>query len=248
MKNSDGRGKAEAQLERLKKELARSEDARARAERERARLAEEGERARREAQSQGEQSQRQLSVLLREREEAQRGGQADRERLTRQVAELQREVGNLQEWKRMTADYLSLKTERGRLAAQLVDEQQTAGAAKKKLLHATQRAESGEERARRAEEAGDAARREAAGLRAEVGEREGETRRAVEQMEKYVLVLEELSKKVKTFEQEKAAAFRERDNALLEMRTVRERYKSLIVGGGAGAGEGAGAGDSYNII
>ena len=65
---------------------------------------------------------------------------------------------------------------------------------------------------------------------------------------KNLLQLTKLSKKVKTFEQEKAAAFRERDNALLEMRTARERYKSLIVGGGAGAGEGADAGDSYNII
>ena len=49
-------------------------------------------------------------------------------------------------------------------------------------------------------------------------------------MEQYVVVLEELEKKVKTNEQEKLQALRERDNALMEMRTIRERYKSVIVG------------------
>lgn len=49
-------------------------------------------------------------------------------------------------------------------------------------------------------------------------------------MDQYVVLLEELSKKVKSYEEEKCKAFRERDNALMEMRAIRERYKSVIVG------------------
>ncbi len=67
-------------------------------------------------------------------------------------------------------------------------------------------------------------------LKAQLKEKEEETKRAINQMESYVIVLDELGKKVKTYEEEKCQALRERDHALLEMRTIRERYRSVIVG------------------
>lgn len=67
-------------------------------------------------------------------------------------------------------------------------------------------------------------------LKGALVEKENETKTACSHMEQYVVVLEELEKKVKTNEQEKLQALRERDNALMEMRTIRERYKSVIVG------------------
>lgn len=150
--------------------------------------------------------------------------------LIKRIENQEREMQNLRERKQMTSDYLTLKTELSSMRDQLIGAQKESEELKKKLFMLTQTAEAAKDKYDATESKLGHKRKEVERLKSQLKERENESKTAIAQMDQYVVLLEELSKKVKSYEEEKCKAFRERDNALMEMRAIRERYKSVIVG------------------